>query len=215
MTIDNYVEQVQKLVLHLGIKEFNLYGQSWGTILGVEYYSKYPEKVKSMILSSPAIDIERCRYDTDSLVKTLSESSQQTIKNTTETGNFGSMEYQLAMLEFYQKYVVTKLPWSTDMDSTAANTGTAVYLYMWGPSEFTATGTLKTYNGTTKLSKIKVPVQFIVGDHDEISIPTTMYYQSLVPGSKLSITTNAGHLTMQDNAAEDMTAIRKFLEENK
>jgi proline iminopeptidase len=215
MTIDSYVEQIKKLIEHLGINEFHLYGQSWGTILSLEYYTKYPEKVKSLILSSPAIDIARCRIDTDSLVKTLPDSTQQTIKESTDSGNFESMDYQLAILTFYQKYVAMKLPWSADMDSTFINTGRNVYLYMWGPSEFTATGTLKNYNGNTKLSQVKIPVQFIVGDHDEISIPSTQYYQSLVPGSKMTITTNAAHLTMQDNAIEDMATIKKFLNELK
>ncbi len=82
---------------------------------------------------------------------------------------------------------------------------------MWGPSEFTATGTLKTYNGTNILSNVKVPVQFIIGEFDEVSESTAKYYQSLVRGSKLSVTSNAGHLTMQDNPEEDIETILKFL----
>ena len=164
-----------------------------------------------MILSSPAISVEKWKIDTDLLVKTLPESTQKTIKDCTESGNFDSPDYQLAIQEFYEKYVARKLPWSADIDSTFANFGMNVYQYMWGPSEFTATGTLKTYNGTGILSNVKVPVQFIIGEFDEVSESTVKYYQSLVRGSKLSLTSNAGHLTMQDNTEEDIETILKFL----
>ena len=211
MTIENHIDQIDKLTRHLGISEFHLYGQSWGTMLGLEYYSRFPEKVKSMILSSPAISVEKWKTDTDLLVKTLPASTQKIIKDCTESGNFDSPDYQLAIQEFYEKYVARKLPWSADIDSTFANFGMNVYQYMWGPSEFTATGTLKTYDGTGILSNVKVPVQFIIGEFDEVSESTAKYYQSLVRGSKLSVTSNAGHLTMQDNPEEDIETILKFL----
>jgi proline iminopeptidase len=215
MTIENHIDQIERLTTHLKISEFHLYGQSWGTILGLEYYSKFPEKVKSMILSSPAISVEKWKTDTELLVKTLPESTQKTIKDCTDSSNFDSPDYQLAIQEFYEKYVARKLPWSADMDSTFANFGMNVYQYMWGPSEFTATGTLKTYDGTGILSNVKVPVQFIIGEFDEVSESTAKYYQSLVPGSKLSVTSNAGHLTMQDNPEEDIETILKFLKGQK
>jgi len=110
MTIENHIDQIERLTRHLGISEFHLYGQSWGTILGLEYYSKFPEKVKSMILSSPAISVEKWKTDTELLVKTLPESTQKTIKDCTDSGNFDSPDYQHAIQEFYEKYVPENSP---------------------------------------------------------------------------------------------------------
>src|SRR3954451_10518434 len=53
MTIDNYVEELAQLKKALGIKEYYLYGHSWGTMLGIDYYLKYPEGIKAIIFSSP------------------------------------------------------------------------------------------------------------------------------------------------------------------
>ena len=50
-----------------------------------------------------------------------------------------------------------------------ASFNTNLYGYMWGPSEFTISGTLKDYNGTSFLPMIKVPTLFTVGEFDEIN----------------------------------------------
>jgi proline iminopeptidase len=38
MTIDHYKKELGQLIQHLGLKKFYLYGQSWGTMLGTDYY---------------------------------------------------------------------------------------------------------------------------------------------------------------------------------
>ena len=48
MTIDNFVEQVHTLLTALQIEEIHLYGHSWGTMLGMDFYLKHPEKIKSL-----------------------------------------------------------------------------------------------------------------------------------------------------------------------
>ena len=48
MTIDNFVEQVNTLLTALQIDKVHLYGHSWGTMLGVDYYLKYPQKDKKL-----------------------------------------------------------------------------------------------------------------------------------------------------------------------
>jgi hypothetical protein len=45
--------------------------------------------------------------------------------------------------------------------------GALVYNYMWGPNEFTATGTLKHFDGTGWIKALAVPTLFITGEFDE------------------------------------------------
>jgi proline iminopeptidase len=83
---------------------------------------------------------------------------------------------------------------------------------MWGINEFFSTGTLKNYDRTGDLSKIKLPVLYITGEYDAARPATVRYYQSLTPNSRFKQTSNAGHMTMQDNAPEDIRAISEFLD---
>jgi proline iminopeptidase len=82
---------------------------------------------------------------------------------------------------------------------------------MWGPSEFTATGTLRDYDRTDRLDEITIPTLFTTGRYDEARVPTVEYYRSLVPGAEIAIIENAAHLTMQDDSAGNVRIVREFL----
>lgn len=210
MTVDHYVEEVAKVVKHFGLKEYYLFGQSWGTMLGTEYFLKHPEGIKAMILSSPAISIPRWLKDADSLISTLPDSIQVAIRTNEKTKNYNAPEYKQGVQVFYENFVARKLPWSADIDSCFMEIGKQ-YEYMNGPSEFTIVGALKTFDRTDRLHEINVPTLFITGEFDEAVPSTVKYYQSLVPGASLEIIPGAGHLTMQDSPEQSNKVVRDFL----
>ena len=210
MTVDHYVEEVNKVVQHFGLKEYYLYGQSWGTMLGTEFYLKHPQGIKAMILSSPAISIPRWLKDADSLISLLPDSIQNAIRDNEKTKNYGAPEYKRGVQLFYENFVARRLPWSADLDSCMAQIGKQ-YDYMNGPSEFTIVGPLKTFDRTDRLHEINIPTLFITGEFDEATPPTVKYYQSLVPSAKFEIIPNAGHFTMQDSPEVHNKVLRDFL----
>ena len=213
MTVENFVEQLEQFRAALGLKEFYLYGHSWGTMLGVDYYLKYPDRVKALILASPALSVSKWTEDAETLITTLPDSIQSAIKINVENGTYDSPEYQQAVTVFYQNFVAKKLPWDATIDSTFANANMNIYNYMWGPSEFTATGTLKDYERGDKLSEIKVPTLFVCGEYDEARPETVQYYQSLVPNSRFTMIEDAAHITTHDNPDQNNQAIDNFLRE--
>jgi proline iminopeptidase len=213
MNIKFYVSEVEQVKKALGLKNFYLYGQSWGTILGVEYYFAHPEGIKAIILASPALSGKLWIRDAQLLLKQLPDSLQKVIRKYEKLKKFHAPEYQKAMMVYYQKHIARKLPWSADIDSTFTYLGEPVYTYMNGPSEFTFTGTMQHYDATSRLHKIKVPVLFICGEYDEARPETTKYYARLVPHSKFVVIKNAAHMTMQDNPQQDIKTIRTFLSE--
>lgn len=211
MTIPNYVQEVKDLRDSLGLKDYYLYGQSWGTMLGTDFYLTHPEGIKALILSSSALSIKKWMEDAQKQIATLPDSIQQLIQVNEANKTYNDPGYLRAMKVYYEKYVARKVPWSADIDSAFSQEG-SVYLYMEGPSEFTITGTIKNYDRTPDLGKLKLPVLYIVGDNDEANPETTRYYQSLTPGAKLVIINNAGHLTMQDNPEQHNQALAAFLD---
>lgn len=211
MTIDAFVEQVEQVRKALGINEFYLYGSSWGTMLGTDYYLRYPSCVRALILSSPCLSTEMWLRDADTLLATLPDSIQAVIRENERSGTFDSPEYQKAVQIYYKHFMSRNLLRSADIDSGKKQICKDVYRYMWGPSEFTVTGTLKDYDRTDRLVEIKVPTLFICGEYDEARFPTVHYYHSLVEGSGIVMIENAAHMTMQDNPEMDIQAIKDFL----
>lgn len=213
MTVETYVEQLEQIRSELKLKEFYLYGHSWGTMLAIDYYLKHPDYIKALIFASPALSVTAWTKDANELILTLPDSIQETIKISVESNSFDSPEYEQAIGVFYQKYVARKLPWDANMDSTFAGINGDVYNYMWGPSEFNATGTLLNFERTDQLAKIKIPTLYVCGEFDEARPSTLEYFQSLTPDSKLAVIKDAAHITMHDNPVQNNQVISNFLQE--
>jgi proline iminopeptidase len=211
LTIQNYVEQLAQVIKHFNLKEYYLYGNSWGSMLGVEYYLAHPDGIKGLILSGPALSTPRWIQDADTLLATLPTEIQQVIRSNEANNTTDAPAYQEAVMAYYDRYLTRKKPMSADMDSTFAQIGMNVYQYMWGPSEFTATGNLKNYDRTEALKQIKVPTLFISGEFDEARPATVDFYKSQIPGALHSLIPGAGHLTMQDSPAQELKAITNFI----
>lgn len=211
MTVENFVEQLEQVRAGLGLEDFYLYGHSWGTMLGIDYYTKYPKHVKALIMASPALSVSKWTEDAEALIATLPDTIQSAIKINTEKGTYEDPAFQEAIGVYYQKFLASKLPWDANMDSTFANANQDLYNYMWGPSEFRATGNLKDFERSDQLKEVKVPTLFVCGEFDEVRPTTARYYQSLVPDAEFTIIQDAAHITMHDNKNYNNRVISNFL----
>ena len=82
---------------------------------------------------------------------------------------------------------------------------------MWGPTEFTATGTLLDFDRVPDLDKIKAPILFVTGEFDEAR-PETMYkYQNMSQNAQVEIIADAAHMTMIDQPEKMAETVGRFL----
>jgi proline iminopeptidase len=209
--VDRFVRELAQVREALGLEEVHILGHSWGSMLAVDYMLTQPTGVRSLVLASPALSVPRWVRDADSLKTTLPDSLQAIISHHEASGTTDSPEYQGAVIEFYRQFFARRRPWSADIDSAVAQFNTDVYGYMWGPSEFAATGTLKDYDRTDRLRELGLPVLFTAGRYDEATPSTVAFFQSQVPGAELAILEASAHLTMQDEPEEYVRIIRDFL----
>ena len=86
-----------------------------------------------------------------------------------------------------------------------------VYEYMWGPTEFHATGTLLDFDVTDRLSELDLPVLFITGEFDEARPSTVAEYQKLVPRSRFEVIEGAGHASLAGKPERYREILRDFL----
>lgn len=209
-TIAHFVRELDSLRSHLGYPTVHLVGHSWGTILAVEYYRAHPEHVTSLTLGSAALDIPAWERNARRLVRTLSDSAQRAIREREAQGQFDAPDYQAALNEFYSLYVWRR-PVPADLDSTMGTVNVGIYNYMQGPSEFTITGTLKTYDATPVLPQIRVPTLYTVGEFDEADPSTIKRFAAQTPGAEVAILAGAAHITTWDAPEETVRVVREFL----
>ena len=209
-TIDRFVRELETLRAHLGYDRVHLLGHSWGSILAAEYYRAHPNRVASMVMASPALDIPAWERNARALLPTLSDSAQRAIAEGERTNTYNTPAYQAASQEFFFKYVTLR-PNEADLDSIFRTVNEGIYIYMQGPREFTITGTLKRYDATPLLRRIRVPTLYTVGEFDEAHPPTVRYHASLTPGAEVAVISGAAHITTWDNPGEMLRVVREFL----
>ncbi len=207
--IERFMAELDSVRSRLGLREIHLLGHSWGTMLATDYLLAGAEGIRSVIMASPALSVALWERDADTLILTLPDSIQEAIRIHEADGNFDSPAYQAAVAEFYARFLT--LRGGPEVDSTFAHFGAELYGYMWGPSEFTANGTLQNYNREPDLPTLDLPVLFTTGRYDEATPETVMHYQSLVPGAEIQIFEQSAHLTMLDESDKYAEAIRHFL----
>lgn len=208
-TVERSVRELQALRDSLHLTEVHLLGQSWGGTLLAAYMGSHPTGVKSVTFLSPLITTAQWERDADSLIRTLPDSTQAAIRTNEANHTTDSPAYQAATMEYYRRYVFRK-PIAIPGGDTGGNGG-LVYRYMWGPSEFTSTGTLKTFDGTADLEGIRVPALFMAGEFDEATPASTERFSRLVPGAKFTMIPGSGHLSQSDNPEFLLGAVRGFL----
>ena len=133
------------------------------------------------------------------------------VRQVVAKGDYESPAYQEAVMAFYRKHLCLLDPWPEPVQRTFAKMGDAVYLSMFGPSEFTATGSLKDADLVGRLGEITVPVLFTCGSQDEATPATARLYQRALPGAELAVFADTAHQHHLEKPDEYLPAVRGFL----
>lgn len=211
--VDRFVEELHVVRQDLGLEQMHLLGHSWGGALAAAYVlEKGTDGIASVILSSPLLSTPLWIEDANFLRSQLPEDVQRTLTEHEEAGTTDSEEYQAASEVFNERHV-SGGPRSEPPDACdGAPWSQFVYEYMWGPTEFHATGTLLDFDVTDRLHEIDVPVLFIAGQFDEARPKRVAEFQKLIPGSKLTVILDAAHRTLGKKPDEYRNVLETFLD---
>ncbi len=210
MVIPRFVEELDSLRRTLRYDKVFLNGNSWGTIVAVEYYKAHPDRVAGIIFSGEAFDITAAEKEINKWVATLSDSAQKAFAQYNKDKNLEAPAYKAATDEFYAKNVF-RHPVKADLDSMFAMIGMEQYKYFQGENETMVVGTLKGYSAMRILPTIKVPVLMTTGEFDELGPKLIEQHAKLIPGAKFIVYKGAAHITQWDAAEQSVKDAREFL----
>jgi proline iminopeptidase len=216
-TLERFVEELDVVRDTLAPGPVHILGHSWGTTLALEWLvAKRPLDIASVIFSSPALSTPRWIADTRELVAGLSPEAQAAIAEAERTGDFSTPGYQAAAWgEWTSAHIVRSLG-PAELEALQGslaewNANLEILEHMWGPSDFTVTGSLKTFDRTTDLGSLSMPVLFMCGEFDEARPATIREQAAMTPNAEVVVLPGAGHLTMIDAPDAANAAIRDFL----
>jgi proline iminopeptidase len=210
--VARFVEELHTVRQKLGLKQVHLLGHSWGGSLVAEYLLRKGTKgVKSVILASPLLSTPDWIEDANELRQQLPPEVQATLKKHEAAGTTNSLEYRAAEQEFNKRFLSRRGGRGSNPDCAGSAFNPVIYEQMWGPSEFHATGTLKSFDLTSELPKLKLPVLLVVGEFDEARPATAARYQKLIPGARFEVIPNAAHALWWDNRDATLRVLSDFL----
>jgi len=211
-TVDRFVEELAQVRDALGLERLHLFGSSWGGMLAMQYVlDRRPNLVSLTLCGSPASMI-RWVADCDQLLAEETTQTRKTIREHEAAGFTACPEYQAAILGFYRKHVCRMDPWPPGYERSFAEAGYQVYNTMNGPSEFTVTGTLKTWDIMDRLGEISVPTLLVGGRYDECTPAHLADMHRRIPGSQLHTIEDASHLCFAERPAEFAKILNSFFD---
>jgi len=212
-TINLFLEELSIIYKTLDLKRVHILGHSWGGMLAMEYALTQPKGLASLILADTTASTPQWIAETNRLVSELPSEVQQTIQRHQSQGTTDSPEYQEACRVFSRHHASGHINPRPEWVKKAFEKleDNEVYLTMWGPSEFCATGTLRDWDITNRLGEIHIPTLVVGGRYDEATPALAETMHRGIPGSKLVIFENSAHFPHIEETERYLHVLDHFL----
>ncbi|OMH24380.1 hypothetical protein BKD30_08680 [Tersicoccus phoenicis] len=205
-SVETFVEDLNSLVDDLGLATFHLLGHSWGGMLALAFSKKYAQRVASLVLASPLVNVEAWCADAAALVAGLPAADRQALSGPTE-----GPEYKAAEAEFYRRHFCNLNPWPEPLQHSFDELGMGPYLTMWGPNEFTQTGNLRGRDYTPVVRSLEIPNLWLCGSDDEARPDTIGAFARMNPEGEYLEFAGGTHSVHLEQPDAYIAAVRGFL----
>lgn len=211
-TVERFVAEIDALRRALGLQQVIVLGHSWGGALAAEYAVRNPLGLRGVILSSPLISTRQWMTDTARLVDELPPHTRDAIRRHVAMRDYSGPGYREAEKAYDLRHACRGTPCPGEkyrVDGPKGND--AIYEYMWGPTEFEASGTLRNFDVSARLPEIRVPALMICGEFDEATPASCRKFAAMIASAPVVIIPGASHMSMVENEFNYLAAVRKFL----
>jgi len=212
-TVELFCRELTALLEHLGIAaRYHVLGQSWGGMLGLEHALGQPPGLLSLVVANSPASIDLWVSEANRLRGLLPAEVQDTLARHEEAGTTDSPDYEEAVMVFYERHLC-RIPFPAGLQRTFAQLeeDPTVYHTMNGPSEFHVIGTLRSWDITSRLSEVRVPVLVISGEHDEATPRVVRPLVDGLPDARWELIDGASHSTHLEQPEQFLELVETFL----
>jgi proline iminopeptidase len=222
-TVENMAEDVEAVRLALGLGKMSLLGHSFGGVLAQAYALQYPGSLSRLILCSTFHSSAKMNRVFLEMKDRMKPELRRRIEILEKKGLFGNgrdyeknrytQEYMAAAWgEGYFPYLYLNRPDPNFEPGAMGNMAWDVYREMWGShGEFIIDGNLGPIDYSDRLASIRVPTLITVGDNDECAPRLSEEMHQRIPGSRLVVLPQSGHMTFVDQPALFLQTVEEFL----
>jgi len=219
-SVPRFVDELEAVRAGLKIPRWHVLGHSWGGTVALEYGARRPPALASLVLASPLVSTRSWIADANALRGDLPAAVQAQLTRCdgpapSPDDKAFSAACDAATNAFYAAFLTREPPSPAHRAYRPPGDrgfNPVLYKAMWGATEFSSTGTLKTYDGEPLLDRLDGPrTLFMVGQYDEARPATTIAFSRRARGSELAVVPGAGHATFTDRPEETVAVLRQWL----
>ena len=194
-TVETFLDELRTVREALGLERLHLYGTSWGGMLALEYAFTRPPGLASLVLNSTPTSAPRWAEETLRLHAALPP----------------GLDEKAAEGDFRRRHICRLDPEPEVVRRARAKFGKHVYEAMWGPNEFTVTGTLRDWDVTGRLGEIRVPTLITSGGHDECTAALVEPLHAGIAGSEWVLFAKSSHTSYLEERERYLRVVGEFL----
>ncbi|MEM1134090.1 MAG: proline iminopeptidase-family hydrolase [Pseudomonadota bacterium] len=217
--VERFVDTLETIRQTLGVDRWHIVGQSWGSAIALEYTARYPKHSVSTVLGGTFISTPHWITDANLLIADLPKEKLLVLEACESDDPPPLQECSAVFSMLYSRYYERPAS-NPEARAYAQRIGgngfnPVIYRGMWGPSEFSSTGTLKTYDATHLLREVDSKrTLFLIGQYDSARIDTVQDFVRLAPGAELAVVPGGSHGFMRDRPLETEAILRGWLARN-
>lgn len=214
--IPRFVEEVETVRQKLGLTKDNFYllGNSWGSMLAMEYALKYQDNLKGLLICNMTASFPKYAAYNAQLRSELRPSLLDSLSAYEMKKDFMNPAYQEMVFNEYYTRHLCRLPVLPDpVARSFKHVNQFVYEYMQGPSEFVPGGILQNWDIWNRLSEIKVPTLTVGAKYDTMNPAEMEEMSKLVQNGRYLYCPNGSHLSMWDDQQVFMKGVIDFIKE--
>lgn len=213
-TPELFMEELVLLTEHLGISnKYDIVGQSWGGMLGMQFAITKPKGLNAMVIADSPASMEVWVSEANKLRKELPPEVEATLLKHEAAETTEDPEYVAAVDVFYSRHLcrIPQPPYVlASFEQLAADP--TVYHTMNGPSEFHVIGSLKHWDIRPQLREITTPTLLVSGQYDEATPAMVKEINGLIPGSKWELFAESSHMPHVEEPAKFKRVVSEFLD---
>ena len=213
-TPELFMEELVLLTEHLGISnKYNIVGQSWGGMLGMQFAIQKPKGLNAMVIADSPASMEVWVSEANKLRKELPPEVEATLLKHEAAETTEDPEYIAAVDVFYSRHLcrIPQPPYVVaSFEQLAADP--TVYHTMNGPSEFHVIGSLKHWDIRPQLKEIQTPTLLVSGQYEEATPAMVKEINGLIPGSKWELFAESSHMPHVEEPAKFKRVVAEFLD---
>ena len=210
-TVERGVEELESFRKEMKLGKVHLMGSSYGGMLAIAYALKYQRNLRSLITTGGLGSIPLTIAEMERLKSELPPDVIKVMEEYEAKGDYENPKYEEAVMVFYKKHLLRRKNWPPEQIHTMTHMSKPVYGTMNGPNEFTIIGSIRYWDVTDRLHKIRVPTLVTGGRYDEVSPKVAKSIHDHIRGSRLVTFEKSSHLPMWEERSRYMRTLDRFM----